>query len=185
MPIITNVPKTSYGQSPFQGLPQANAVTGQSPMYQPQATQQFQNPPGTFAGKVVAPAPQSLPRPQMPESGFSPFIQNLHEQIKVLNPEEQQSFLQSTIQDISSRLARYNYRLSRGRSLEPNQQAEYESLKRSLREIQEYQYDPETSYFAYAGDMEGYKENKEALEDWRSSQPTIKQSPMDYGIAGV
>ena len=92
--------------------------------------------PGTFAGgpKPVAPELQD------PTREASPFMQQFGEQLKILDPEQREMFVQNALQGVQSRLARYNYRLSRGRQLDPNQQQEYDSLLQSLGDIQDYSY---------------------------------------------
>ena len=82
----------------------------------------------------------SFVRPEAPAREASPFMQQFEEQIKILDPEQRDAFVQTASQNISDRLARYNYRLSRGRELNGNQQAEYDALLASLGDIQDYQY---------------------------------------------
>ena len=92
--------------------------------------------PGTFANgpKPVAPELQD------PTREASPFMQQFGEQLKILDPEQREMFVQNALQGVQGRLARYNYRLSRGRQLDPNQQQEYDSLLQSLGDIQDYSY---------------------------------------------
>lgn len=70
----------------------------------------------------------------------SPFMQQFEQQIKILDPEQRESFIGTAMQGIQDRLARYNFTLSRGRTLDVNQQAEYDALLASLFDIQDYMY---------------------------------------------
>ena len=139
----TRQPNIPQNQSGFPTNTQQGGFVSeaQQQRYSPMAGNQYGNEPSQFDAAslpqyqgVIASSIPVKPREQ------SPFMQQFEQQIKILDPERRESFIETAMQGIQDRLARYNFAISRGRTLDANQQAEYDALLASLGDIQDYMY---------------------------------------------
>lgn len=137
----TRQPNIPQNQSGFPTNTQQVGIPTRRNLYSPTVGNQYGEAPSQFD---AASLPQyqgffASPIPVKPREQ-SPFMQQFEQQIKILDPERRESFIETAMQGIQDRLARYNFTISRGRTLDANQQAEYDALLASLFDIQDYMY---------------------------------------------
>lgn len=137
----TRQPNIPQNQSGFPTNTQQVGIPTRRNLYSPTAGNKYGEAPSQFDAAslpqyqgVIASRTPVKPREQ------SPFMQQFEQQIKILDPERRESFIETALQGIQDRLARYNFTISRGRTLDANQQAEYDALLASLGDIQDYLY---------------------------------------------
>lgn len=106
-----------------------------------------------YAPGYLRPAPQPPSPPPAPKLQVSPFLSTIYKSIQNIDPEIRSDYLQSTANSIKERLDRYEFRLARGIPLTPEQQSQYESLRASFNDIQNYINNPAIydEYFANLG----------------------------------
>lgn len=68
----------------------------------------------------------------------SGFLTTLRQSIQDIDPEKRENYLNGILNEIKSKMANYDFRLSRGIPLTSEQQQEYNSLASSLKETQSY-----------------------------------------------
>lgn len=81
---------------------------------------------------------------------ITPFMENIYTSMQNIDPEQRSDYLQNSMAKIKERLDRYEFRIARGLPLTPEQQQQYNSMRRSFNDIQNYINDPQTyeNYFA-------------------------------------
>ncbi len=142
-----------------QQMPQVGAPPQQQPIPQPSAPQPTS---GIPSAPMMRPA-SALGVSQSKEVSkdtakiaqeTTPFFKSLYESMRNIDPEQRESYLQNAMSSIKDRLDRYEFRLARGIPLSAAQQEQYNALRSSFNDIQNYVNNPSAydQYFQTIGD---------------------------------
>lgn len=108
-----------------------------------------------YAQQTTAKLP-AIPAPKTPSS----FLANLYYTVRGMPEEEQQNYFMDQRAMLMNKLARYDYRLARGVFLSPDQAAQYETLRKSISDIDEYLRNPEETQKYMEGSWGGDEINR-------------------------
>lgn len=73
----------------------------------------------------------------------SAFIQDIYNQTSKMTGDDSDAYLAGIKESLQARMAKYTYRVARGRALTPAQQADFDAMRNSLNELLNYESNPQ------------------------------------------